>query len=356
MPKDKLVPYWVRLRCKNKPGVPVDESKYFDLTSLPDPNGGFENYNSFIGVLHHTLRHFRDAGYVDDDREQTLTLRQLKVDNSGSGSCCTFEGVLGQGDFGRSADHLDISDLQQNDLPPSQARQPNARDRDTAEVSRVYFIFHVPDGKPSRGVLILHAWGRTRIKGLIYRSLQIPLYDDYMESPSEDDRGLQFSINPIASKDIVERLTEVTIHGFELVKRNTPTSHYGSQSDILGGANDAKARFTIDTDTEIALDEEQASTLISKIQDSDYPYAEIFPNSGGDIDKIQAHINAEGSNKLNLQRDKVRMEKIINDDIEYDSYTYRPEMSSVGEAAREFVNDQLEEYDLDLLDTQSLLD
>lgn len=358
MPTDKLSPYWVRLRSKNKPGVAVDESEYFDLTSLPDPDGGFESFDTILGLLLFRFAEYRDVGFVDDDRDKSLTIRQLETStHQPDHDSATIEGVLGHGNFGRSADHLDISDLKR-DLPPSEARRPNARDQDTAEVGQIYFLFHIPSGKPSRGILILHSWGRARVKGLLYKSLQIPLFEDYEESGSNEDRGLNFEMNPIASKDLIERLTEVTIHGFELVKRNTPTSAYASSSDILGNARDAKARFTIETDTEISLDEEKAQTIVSMVQDSDYPYAEIFPPEVNqhDIDKVQAHIDGEGSNKLNLEREKVRMEKVIDGDVKIDSQTYRPVMSSVGELAREFANDQLVKYDLDPLSTDSMID
>lgn len=358
MVTDKLVPYWVRMRAKNKPGVAVDESEYFDLTSLPAPSGGFENFDTFLGLLLYRLCELRDHGYVDDGSEKTLTIRQLEADTfDGSHDSCTVEGVFGYGKFGRSADHLDIEDLQ-NELPPSTARQPNARKQNTAEVRRLYFLFHVPQDKPSRGILILHAWGLSGIKGMLYRALQKPLFDDYVESPTEEDRGLHFAMNPIASKDLIERLTEVNISGFELVKRNTPTTAYGNSSGLLGNVQDAKARFTIDTDVGIALDEDKARTLLSKVQDSDYPYAEIFPSEvdTSEIDKVQAHIGPDGSNKLDLQQDKVKMKRTINGDVEYDEETYRPRMHTVGEAAREFANEQLDEYNLETLEPESLLE
>ncbi|MDS0478561.1 hypothetical protein [Natrinema sp. 1APR25-10V2] len=358
MVTDKLAPYWVRLRTKNKPGVAVNESDYFNLTSLPSPESGFKNYDTFLGMLLFRLCDLRDCGYVDDNIEKSLTIRQLEATSfSEDHDSVTVEGVFGYGKFGRSADHLNIEKLQE-ELPPSAARQPNARQQNTAEVRRLYFLFHIPEGKQNRGILILHAWGQSGIKGMLYRALQKPLLDDYVESGSEDDRGLNFSINPIASKDLVERLTEVNIHGFELVKRNTPTSAYGSSSNILGDTQDAKARFTIDTDMEIALDEEKARTLVSKIQDSDYPYAEIFPSEvdTDEIDKIQAHIDSDGSNKLDLEQDQVRMKRVINEDIEYDDITHRPKMHTIGEAAREFANEQLEEYDLETIETESLLE
>ncbi|APE96444.1 hypothetical protein [Halodesulfurarchaeum formicicum] len=357
MVTDKLVPYWVRLRTKNKPGVAVDESEYFDLTSLPDPNGGFENYDTFLELLLNRLHTLRDQGYVDEDIEKSLTIRQLESSDTGEHSTVTVEGVFGYGKFGRSADHLNIEKLQ-DALPPSDARNPNARDQSTAEVRRLYFLFHIPQEKQSRGVLILHAWGQSGIKGMFYRALQQPLLEDYIESPSDEDNGISFSMNPIASKDLVQRLTEVNIHGFELVKRNTPTSAYGSSSSILGNVRDAKARFTIDTDLDISLDEERAKTLVSKIQDSDYPYAEIFPSEVDtkNIDSVKAHINADGSNKLDLEQDRVRMKRAINEDIEYDEETYRPKLHTIGEVAREFANEQLEEYDLEKLETDSLLE
>lgn len=357
MVTDKLVPYWVRLRSKNKPGVAVDESEYFDLTSLPDPDSGFDEYDTFVELLLDRLHLLQESGYVDEDREKSLTIRQLESSGTGDHDKVTVEGVFGYGKFGRSADHLNIEKLQ-NELPPSSARNPNARDQSTAEVRRLYFLFHIPRDKKSRGILILHAWGQSGIKGMLYSTLQEPLKEDYVEGSSEENKGLNFSMNPIASKDLVQRLTEVNIHGFELVKRNTPTSAYGSNSNVLGNARDAKARFTIDTNLNVSLDEEAAKTLVSKIQDSDYPYAEIFPSQVDtqNIDSIKAHINAEGSNKIDLEQDRVRMKRVINEDIQYNQETYRPKMYTIGNVAREFANEQLEEYDLERLDENSLLD
>ena len=84
---------------------------------------------------------------------------------------------------------------------------------------------------------------------------------------------------------------------------------------------------------------------------------DVQTDDGAPADRVSALVGPNNSpRKRQLTREKIKVEEVIGEDIEYDSDTNRPIMSSVGEVAREIVNEQLEAYNDPLLEERSLLE
>ena len=363
MVSDKLVPYWVRLRDKKKRGIKRNESEYFDLMSFQEQNPGFE-HDTFHHFLEERLDELFEDGYKHDSWDKTLTVRQYGTAQPGdplsTSSGYTIEAELGYGKYGRASDHLPVDDLEDESTSPDEVREENARDRDTSAEDRYYFLFHIPGSSPSRGITVFHKIGNGSPKTSLYKYLNGYL-DNMYEVPADDSiKGLSFYMNTIASKDLIDQLVEDDIMGFELVKRKINSESFAQGSEYMGEARDTKVKVSIEAD-EIGLDRDTINDLISKVQDNETPFVEIFDEGSGfrgDIDKVNARVKTTGdrTRKRDLSRDKLTLEEYINTKVGYDEETNRPSMPSIGRVAREFINEQLRIYDNETLDEdQSLL-
>jgi uncharacterized protein YdcH (DUF465 family) len=363
MVSDKLVPYWVRLRDKKKRGIKRKESEYFDLTSFEEQNSGFEN-DTFHHFLVERLDELLEDGYEHESWDKTLTVRQYGTAEPGAplstNSGYTIEAELGYGKYGRASDHLPVDEIEDGSTSPHEVREENARDRDTSAEDRYYFLFHIPGSSPSRGLTVFHKIGNGSPKTSLYKYLKDHLTNSY-EVPSDDNvKGLSFYMNTIASKDLIDQLVEDDIMVFELVKRKINSESFAQGSEYMGNSKDTKVTVSIETD-EIRLDRDTINDLISKVQDNETPFVEIFDEGSGlqeDIDKVNARVKTTGdrTRKRDLSRDKLTLEEYINTRVDYDEETNRPSMPSIGRVAREFINEQLRVYDNETLDEeQSLL-
>lgn len=364
MANHKLLPYWTRLRSKNKPGVRVNESDYFDLTSLDSENDGFTSMPSFYNYLLDMLTDLR-SGWRDNDRNRTITLRQIESsepdDSDGENSGYTIEAVLGYGDYGESTDHVSVDDLEDPEASQEDFIDENARDPRTSDENRLYFFFHLPQSNSTRGIALFNKYGNIGPKSTVYKYLNRDLQEKYEIQPSDDDQGLSFEMNTIASKDLIDELEYKTFQGFELVQRKVPAEAYAQESGPLGGTTDTKIKYTVSMD-EFTLDRDSISNLLSRVQSNEYPFTEIMDQNvqtdeGAPADRVSALVGSNSSpRRRRLTREKIKVEEEIGADIEYDPDTNRPVMSSVGEVAREIVNEQLEAYNDPLLEERSLLE
>ncbi|MDG5821639.1 hypothetical protein [Natronococcus sp. A-GB7] len=350
MPHDKLVPYWVRVRPRKKQGRgSVTESDYFNLTSFSEENDGFTDYNSYIDFLRQKLTDLKTVGYKNDTSGKTLTVRKLKYSPPGhkysTPSGHTIEAVFGYGKFGRSADHLDSSKM--DNLPVEEIREENAQDSDTSNVDRLYFFTHLSNKHPNSAFTIFHKYGNSTARTTLYQFLNESLQSLYVENQAEDEEGLMFEMNTIASKPLLEQLIEDDIQGFELVQRKVPTESYKQESEVIGNVRDAKVKVSVES-KEFSFDEQGVKNLLSRIDGGDYPFAEILEEHTVDeeIDEVSAIVNTSDGRprKRRLTRDKLTMEEYISKDIDYNHETGRPIMTSISKIARELSNEQLREY------------
>lgn len=364
MASHKLVPYWTRLRSKNKPGVRVNESDYFDLTSLDAENDGFESIPSFYNYLLDMLTNLEN-GWRDSDRNRTITLRRIESsspdDRESEIGGYTIEAVLGYGDYGESTDHVAVDDLEDPEISQDEFIDEDARDPRTSDENRLYFFFHLPQSNPTRGITLFNKYGNIGPKSTVYKYLNRDLQDKYETQPSEDDQGLSFEMNTIASKDLIDELEYKTFQGFELVQRKVPAEAYAQESGPLGGTRDTKIKYTVSMN-EFTMDRETISNLLSRVQSNEYPFVEILDqdvqtDEGAPADRVSALVgDGPSPRKRRLTREKIKVEEEIGEDIEYDSDTNRPTMYTVGEVAREIANEQLEAYNDPLLEERSLLE
>ena len=361
MPRDKLVPYWMRLHSKKKPGLRVHDSDYFDLTDLSGENNGFSSWPTIIHYLIEKFRELRDVGHKDGEFDKTLTVRQF--DHAGPGdpessdNGHTIEAVLSYGRYGRPEDHIEAGPLGDPSTSPDELREEGARGRNTAGEVRLYLLFHLSASHPRRGIMIFHKYGNNSAKSALYKFLNEPLHEAYDCTNTDTDQGLVFDITTVASKSMVDQLIEDTFTGFEVVQRNIPSEAYAQESNILGNTRDTKITYSIETE-EYTLDREGANNLLSRVQSSDYPYAEILQPTGDEdsVSRVNALVKTTDgdSRKRRLTQNRLSVEEFINEDLDYDDEGY-PLMTSIAEMGREMANGQLSSYNDPTLNTVECL-
>lgn len=365
MTKHKLSPYRVKLRQNHKNGKEVRTEDLWKLDELGAMNPGLKKYDNFIDLLESFFQHLRDEGYLNDDAKRALTATRFETgsgDFEASVEARTVEAELTYGRYDRVADHTDKDAFDDvNDESPYENRRESERDRNTVAETRLHFLGHVPTNTTRSAFFVLHSYGRNSVKSRLENALNQFIRKDYdISSPSfavgVDRRKDTFKMemNTVAGPDLIDKLKKSKIVGFEVQKRDTNVPEYMSESTALGNDSEGNLKIKYTSDSVLSDLQTKRQSLGERIRNEDYPLGELVDNNPSRANAIVE--TSDGDNRrVNISRDEIRMEEIINPtDLKYDS-DGRVQISEVGKEARRHLNKKLQEVGATTLDKDSLL-
>jgi hypothetical protein len=346
MRTDKVKAYWFDIYKKHESGNEIQDSDYFNLYDLVDTGTNIDSYTNFSEVLKEIKNDLKEDVFIGGDDDKTLSLLDWEDRNRN-----IVEGVFAKGRKGRRADHLPVDEARDPDNTPDDVRERDARDKDTAAEERYYFLIYIPPENPKRALIIMHTHGVGGVVGLFRQKLNQKLISI--------DSEIRFHMSSIAGEQVINRLQDESIIGFELVKKGVSAQEHLSLSNELGGdVDDAKVKVDIraTSDNEWRLSRGQLEDLAER---KSFDYAEILPEDADSFsfepDKTNIKVRRNGRpRKVDLSDDRVSVEvELLPEQLEY--IDGRLSMNSVGKEAQKVANETLEQEDYGLLDTENCL-
>lgn len=366
MPKHKLSPYRVKLRQGHVTGKKVRTQDLWKLNDLGSMNGGLREYDNFIELLEDFFQHLADVGHLNDTVKRTLNAIQFESgvgDFDSKAEARTLEAELSYGRYNRVADHNDKDVFGDSSREsPADHRRPNQRDRDTVAETRLHFLSHLPTNTNRSAFFVLHSYGRNSVKTRLRDALNRFILDKYdsnaanfaMKADRRKD-SFKLEMNTVAGSDLIDELKSSKIVGFEVQKRDTNVPEYMSEGSVLG--NDAEGTLKIEYTSDDILSDinMKKENLGELIRNEDYPLAELVDDDPSRVNALVETSSPGRPRRVNITRDEIRMEAIIDSaDIEYDDEG-RVKISTVGDLSREFLNEKLQDIGARSLREESLL-
>ena len=365
MPHHKLSPYRVKLRQNHKNGMKVRTEDLWELNDLGAMNPGLNKYDNFIDLLESFLQYLREEGHLNDDAKRALTATQFKTgsgDFAASVEARTIEAELTYGRYDRVADHTDkdaFDDL--NDESPYENRRESERDRETVAETRLHFLAHVPNNTNRSAFFVLHSYGRNSVKRRLQNALNEFIREDYdINSPSfavgidRREDTFKMEMNTVAGPDLIDELKSSSIVGFEVQTRDTNVPEYMSKSTALGNDSEGNLKIKYTSDSVLSDLQTKKQRLGERIRNEDYPLGELVDENPSRANAI-VETSSGDNRKINISRDEIRMEEVINpSDLKYDS-DGRVKIAEVGKQARRHLNKKLQGIGATTLDEDSLL-
>lgn len=364
MPQHKISPYRVKLRQDHKPGKKVRKKDLWDLGDLPSINPGFSQYDTLIDLLKDFFNHLDEEGYLNDNVKRTLTAINYP-DGPGNfdtdTSARTIEAELTYGRYNRVADHTDKTAFEDVKQSPSDEREPTQRDRDTVAETRLHVLVHVPTSTNRSAFIVLHSYGRNSVKSRLKDALNQFIAQQYDSnstpfSMQADRRKSSFKLemNTVAGSELIDKLKDSKIVGFEVNKKDMNVPEYMSESTALSQDQEGDLTIQFTSGKIISGLKTKNQSIWERIRNEKYPLGELVDD---DPSRANAIIEASGDDtrKINITKDEVRMEKVLDStELDYDDEG-RVRLDTVGEFSRGFLNQKLREIGADTLDTDSLL-
>lgn len=322
----RLLPYWIRVRERNKPG------SYWDLSNLKQSQASFSNHDSVAEILYNLCESYTTQTETDDDQRRTFTIEKLARDGE------IVEAEIRTGEYGITADFYDIEEGK---------RIPNARDENHAEEFPFRMFYCTLASKPDTGLLILEIFQNRSVRSLLEERFENALVTEYGNAYLEIDPAMDDRVAEML--DSADRFIELTLQGREKLRAVDDYATDGGDVDGVEDGDKVRKEYVFKPERGESLRRRAINAVAEKefeligIEDENYEDAKVT-------------IEDEGNEyTFSLWEDEVRMRmNIEEDDEDVETVGGKPTTDSVERKCRELANILSPSNEKDL-DTDPLL-
>jgi len=337
MARNKLIPYWVRVREYNEP------DKRWNQTRLQKHEPQFP-FNNLADYFQDFLEEYtgEENFHINEDKEKTFTV-QRPVKRQGN----TIEGRFKSGEWGQNADFLDVEEHE---------RIEDARQENHAEEIPYYFIFHIPDQNPYQGLLILSRYKRKGIKS-VFEDIFYPRKRDMTAGDAYMDIEPHYSDKVVEEINNADSIASLKFRGQDMVAAR---EQYAERKSLDRLDADIEGVMDVGLEMKLTPNDNQGAfrnfvhAVRSEDTDTDFEYGQL---ETGKFSSASVTV-VEGESQLTfpLWEDEVQMRMDVNpDDHDLDIYGGYPTPYSLGRVARQLANDLMDDLSTPI-DTESLIE
>lgn len=306
----RLLPYWVQVRERNKPG------SYWNLSNLKQSQASFSSYDSVAEIIYDLCDAYQTQTEMDEDQQRTFTIEQLARDEA------IIEAEIRTGEYGITADFYDIEE---------EKRILNARDENHAEEFPFRMFYCTLASRPNTGLLILEIFQNRSVRSLLEERLENALTREYGNAYLEIQPAMDDRVDEML--DNADRFIELNLQGREKLRSVDDYATDGGDVDGVDDGDQVRKEYVFKPERGESL----RQRAINAVAEKDF---ELIGIEDEDYDDAKVTIVEDGNDyTFSLWEDEIRMRlNIEEDDEDVETIGGKPTTDSVERKSRELAN------------------